>query len=216
MANKSEQLEQVVSSPEVRTIRLLQNKYGEKRDTVLAEVGETNSGLFWKLESGNFVPKDHEGLGWEWADLGPTPFGGRVNSLNSLSSSSNSSSSGGKRKRGATTVSLNGEALNLGTRLLGIAADHPTKFADVVETIELCEMLTALKIKKAQDGEPCTSSVATRSESDRLAVFRDLGHKDHRQESEHGSAATDADCVGVSGSTIRRDPGRQTFESTRS
>ena len=43
MANKSEQLEQVVSSPGVRTIRLLQNKYGEKRDTVLAEVGETNS-----------------------------------------------------------------------------------------------------------------------------------------------------------------------------
>ena len=80
MANKSEQLEQVVSSPEVRTIRLLQNKYGEKRDTVLAEVGETNSGLFWKLEGGNFVPKDHEGLGWEWADLGPTPFGGRANS----------------------------------------------------------------------------------------------------------------------------------------
>ena len=97
---------------------------------------------------------------------------------------------------------------------MGIAAEHPTKFADVVETIELCEMLTALKIKKAQDGEPCTSSVATRSESNRLTVFRDLGHEDHRQESEHGSAATDADCVGVSGSTIRRDPGRQTFEST--
>ena len=204
MANKSEQLEQVVSSPEVRTIRLLQNKYGEELGSVHTEVGETKSGLFWKLESGNFVPKDHEGLGWEWADLGPTPFGGRVNSL---SSSSNSSSSGGKRKRGAATVSLNGEALNLGTRLSGIAADHPTKFADVVETIKLCEMLTALKIKKAQDGEPCTSSVATRSESDRLTVFRDLGHKDHRQESEHGSAATDADCVG-------RDPGRQALEST--
>ena len=112
MANKSEQLEQVVSSPEVRTIRLLQNKYGEELGSVHTEVGETKSGLFWKLESGNFVPKDHEGLGWEWADLGPTPFGGRVDSL---SSSSNSSSSGGKRKRGATTVSLNGEALNLGT-----------------------------------------------------------------------------------------------------
>ena len=50
MANKSEQLEQVVSSPGVRTIRLLQNKYGEQRDSVLAEVGETKSGLF--LEAG--------------------------------------------------------------------------------------------------------------------------------------------------------------------
>ena len=65
MANKSEQLEQVVSSPEGRTIRLLQNKYGEKRDTVLAGVGESNSGLFWKLEGGNAVPKHHEGRGWE-------------------------------------------------------------------------------------------------------------------------------------------------------
>jgi hypothetical protein len=51
MANKSEQLEQVVSSPEVRTIRLLQNKYGEELGSVHTEVGETKSGLFWKLES---------------------------------------------------------------------------------------------------------------------------------------------------------------------
>ena len=62
MANKSEQLEQVDSSPEVRTIRLLQNKYGEERGSVHTEVGETKSGLFWQLESGHCVRKDHECL----------------------------------------------------------------------------------------------------------------------------------------------------------
>ena len=97
MANKSEQLEQADSSPKVRTIRLLQDKYGEEQGSIHTVVGETKSGLFWLLESGHCVHKDHKGIGWEWATPGPIPTGGRVDSL---SSSSNSSSSGGKRKRG--------------------------------------------------------------------------------------------------------------------
>ena len=184
MANKSEQLEQVDSSPEVRTIRLLQNKYGEERGSVHTEVGETKSGLFWQLESGHCVRKDHEGIGWEWATSGPIPTGGRVDSL---SSSSNSSSSGGKQKRGEP-VSLTSNALSLGSRLLRIAAEHPTEFLDVVKTIEECERLTALKSKKAQDVEPSTSSSATHSESHRLTVFKDLGHDDRRQGAENGSS----------------------------
>ena len=126
MANKSEQLEQVVSSPEVRTIRLLQNKYGEKRDSVLAEVGETKSGLFWKLESGNFVPKDHEGLGWEWADLGPTPFGGRIDSLSSTT---------------PTGANLSTPDIT-GSRILAdITAKHIVRIADITGGYNWCLFL---------------------------------------------------------------------------
>ena len=212
MASNSE-LEQADSTA---TIRLLQGKYGHNKGSIHAVVGETKSRLFWLLQSGHCVHKDHKGIGWEWASLGPIPTGGRVDSL---SSSSNSSSSGGKRKRGEPD-SLTSNALSLGSRLLGIAAEHPTEFLDVVKTIEECERLTALKSKKAQDVEPSTSSSATHSESHRLTVFKDLGLDDRHQEAENGSTATDADSVGASGSTAdrssTRDPGRQTFEATRS
>ena len=92
----------------------------------------------------------------------------------------------------------------LGLDLLGIAAEHPTEFLDVVKTIEECERLTALKSKKAQDVEASTSSSATHSDSHRLTVFKDLGLDDRHQEAENGSTATDADSVGASGSTADR------------
>ena len=153
MASNSE-LEQADSTP---TIRLLQGKYGHSKGSTHAVVGETQSRLHWLLQSGHCVHKDHKGIGWEWASLGPIPTGGRVGSL---SSSSNSSASGGKRKRGEPDL-LTSNALSLGSRLLGIAAEHPTEFLDVVKTIEECERLTALKSKKAQDVGASTSSSVT-------------------------------------------------------
>ena len=213
MASNSE-LEQADSTA---TIRLLTTKYGHTKGSTHAVVGETPSRLHWLLQGGQCVHKDHEGIGWEWATRGPIPTGGRVGSRSS--SSSNSSASGGKRKHGEPDP-LTSKALSLGSRLLGIAEEHPTEFLDVVKTIAECERLTALKGKKAQEIEASTSSSATLSDSHRLTVFKDLGLDDRHQEAENGSTATDADSVGASGSTAdrssKRDQGRQPYEATRS
>ena len=152
MTSNSE-LEKADSIP---TIRLLQGKYGHTKGSTVAVVGETPSRLHWLLQGGHCVHKDHLGIGWEWASQGPIPTGGRVDSL---SSSSNSSSSGGKRKRGEPD-SLTSNALSLGSRLLGIATEHPTEFLDVVKIIEECERLAALS-KKAQEVEASASSSMT-------------------------------------------------------
>ena len=209
MASNSE-LEQAASTA---TIRLLATKYGHKKDSTHAVVGETPSRLHWLLQGGQCVHKDHEGIGWEWATRGPIPTGGRVGSRSS--SSSNSSASGGKRKE---PDPLTSKALSLGSRLLGIAEDYPTEFLDVVKTIAECERLAALKGKKTQEIEASTSSSATLGDSHRLTVFKDLGLDDRHQED--GSTATDADSVGASGSTAdrssKRDQGRQPYEATRS
>jgi hypothetical protein len=181
MAINSE-LEQTGSTP---TIRLLTTKYGHTKGSTHAVVGETPSHFHWLLQSGQCVHKDHKGIGWEWAARGPIPTGSRVGSL---SSSSNSSASGGKRKRGEPDP-LTSNALSLGSRLLGIAAEHPTEFLEVVKTIAECERLTALKGKKAQEIEASTSSSATLSDSHRLTVFKDLGLDDRHQEAENGSTA---------------------------
>ena len=153
MASNSE-LEQADSTA---TIRLLQGKYGHSKGSTHAVVGETKSRLFWLLQSGHCVHKDHKGIGWEWASRGPIPTGGRVDSL---SSSSSSSASGGKQKRGEPDP-LTSNAPSLGSRLLGIAAEHPTEFLDVVKTIAECERLAALKGKKTQEIEASASSSTT-------------------------------------------------------
>ena len=156
MASNSE-LEQADSTA---TIRLLTTKYGHTKGSTHAVVGETPSRFHWLLQGGQCVHKDHKGIGWDWAARGPIPTGSRGSSL---SSSSNSSASGGKRKHEEPDP-LTSNALSLGSRLLGIAAEHPTEFRDLVKKIAVCERLTALKVNKAQEIETSSSSSATFSD----------------------------------------------------
>ena len=212
-ASNSE-LEQADSTP---TIRLLTTKYGLTKGSKHVVIGETQSRIHWLLEGGQHcVHKDHEGMFWDWVTRGPLPTGGRVGSRSS--SSSNSSASGGKRKHEETDP-LKSKALSLGSRLLGIAEDHPSEFRDLVKTIAACERLTAQKGNKAPEMEVSSSSSATFSDSHRPTNMKDLGLDDRHQEAENGSTATDADSVGASGSTAdrssKRDQGWQAYEATR-
>ena len=131
-ASNSE-LEQADWAP---TIRLLTTKYGLTKGSKCVVMGETPSRIHYLLEGGQHcVHKDHEGMFWDWVTRGPVPTGGRVGSRSS--SSSNSSASGGKRKHEEPDP-LTSKALSLGSRLLGIAEDHPSEFRDLVKTIAAC------------------------------------------------------------------------------
>ena len=109
-----------------------------------------------------------------------------------------------RKRKHEETDPLKSKALSLGSRLLGIAEDHPSEFRDLVKTITACERLTALKGNKAPEIEVSSSSSATFSDSHRPTNMKDLGLDDRHQEAENSSTATDADSVGPSGSTADR------------